>query len=160
MASRPLSIEESARLFWAKVDKSGDCWVWTGGRFNTGYGNVKRNGRAQTTHRLAWTLAYGPIPAGQIICHRCDNPPCVRPDHLFLGSHRTNAEDRTRKGRGVQAVRRGGENGMTLLSEDAVRGIRRDRASGRTYVELAKQYGATKANVANICQGRTWRHLD
>jgi hypothetical protein len=92
--------------FWSKVDKSGDCWEWTGSRTNRGrYGQiaagVDRAGKRQmvVASRAAWELAYGPIPAGLHVLHACDNPGCVRPDHLMLGSLRANTVDADRKGR-------------------------------------------------------------
>ena len=160
MGRKPLTGADSARRFWQKVDRTGDhCWPWTGVRYNTGYGQVKRGGRTQTTHRLAWTLTYGAIPDGLIVCHHCDNPICCRPDHLFLGTHHTNALDRTAKQRGVQAVRYGAENGMAILTEADVRAIREGRAEGRSYNDLAREFGTSKSNVANIAKRRTWTHV-
>lgn len=81
--------------FWSKVDKTGECWVWVAGRFVTGYGAYRNQG----AHRVSWGLMNGPIPAGLFVLHRCDNPPCVRPDHLFLGTHTDNMHDKVAKGR-------------------------------------------------------------
>lgn len=95
-ASRPTAEQR----FWAKVDTSGDCWEWQGRRFPTGYGGFYAGGRVNWyAHRFVWTLVNGAIPQGMHVCHHCDNPPCVRPDHLFLGTPKDNMRDRDRKGR-------------------------------------------------------------
>ncbi len=86
--------------FWAKVEKSDDCWVWIGSRSSSGYGRISNeNGRQEQANRVAWRLANGPIPDGFDVCHHCDNPPCVRPDHLWLGTPRDNGLDMVAKGR-------------------------------------------------------------
>lgn len=96
--------------FWSKVNKSDGCWLWTGSRAR-GYGQVvgPRNGGEQPhwyTHRFAWEITHGAIPRGLCVCHHCDTPLCVRPDHLFLGTHQDNMQDAARKGRfGVRASR-------------------------------------------------------
>jgi len=85
--------------FWSKVDRTGDCWIWQSSRFATGYGRVTYQGKSAYSHRVSWTLTNGEIPNGFHVCHHCDNPPCVRPDHLFLGTPLDNMRDRDRKGR-------------------------------------------------------------
>ena len=97
-AADSLAPGEADRRFWPKVRKTSECWVWTGKR-RSGYGRFLIKGRAVSAHRVAWELAYGPIPHGKEVCHRCDNPPCVRPDHLFLGDRRANMADAGSKGR-------------------------------------------------------------
>lgn len=91
----PLTPEER---FWAKVEKGPDCWEWKAFR-NKGYGKFTYNGRMYLAHRLSWILTNGPIPDGLGVLHSCDNPPCVNPDHLFLGTQLDNMRDASNKGR-------------------------------------------------------------
>lgn len=89
-----------ADRFWAKVDISGDCWLWSGAIYaESGYGRLSFQRKALGAHRVAWQLVNGPIPDGMLVCHRCDNPPCVRADHLFLGTQSDNIADMWAKGR-------------------------------------------------------------
>lgn len=87
------------KRFWAKTQKANGCAVWTSGRDSWGYGKFTAQGKTLNAHRVAWTLVYGPIPAGMCVLHKCDNPPCVEVAHLFLGTHKDNAMDRDTKGR-------------------------------------------------------------
>lgn len=91
----------TAAEFWALTDQAGECWEWRGRTHATGYGVARYRGQTIGAHRVAWIIAHGdaPIPAGGFICHHCDNPPCVRPDHLYLGDRRTNAQDARSRGR-------------------------------------------------------------
>lgn len=96
--------------FWGKVNKDGPapshcpelgpCWIWTGIITIWGYGRIKSGGKMHAAHRVAWVLAYGDIPDGLFVCHKCDNPACVRPEHLFVGTVLDNTRDREAKGRG------------------------------------------------------------
>jgi HNH endonuclease len=95
--------KQTAETFWEKVDKSGECWVWTRNSDKNGYGLVRWHGKYVKAHRLAYRLATGVDPAGMYVCHKCDNPPCVRPDHLFLGDNQINQKDSVEKGRNRHA---------------------------------------------------------
>jgi hypothetical protein len=86
--------------FWARVEKTEGCWIWTGSLFSgSQYGQVKQNGKTKQVHRVSWELHFGPIPESMCVCHKCDNPPCVRPDHFFLGTNYDNTMDSVIKGR-------------------------------------------------------------
>ena len=99
---QPRSISDR---FWEKVDKSGDCWIWTGCRHAQGYGQMRIGSKADGTYtvrratRICWEMHYGAIPDGLLVCHHCDTPECVKPDHLFLGTHQDNTRDAIVKGR-------------------------------------------------------------
>lgn len=113
MADRESTKATFVERFWSRVARAdGDlCWLWTAARFSSGYGRValpRANGSPQTlegAHRMAWILTNGPIPANLWVLHRCDNPPCCRPEHLFLGTHTDNMRDMTQKGRHLGRLR-------------------------------------------------------
>lgn len=152
--------------FWVKVDvkESDECWEWTGGYSNSnGYGTIalgvrsKGNGRA---HRVAWELTRGPIPAGMCVCHHCDNPGCVNPKHLFLGTQQDNLQDCRQKDRAASGSSAGEKNPKAKLSAAQVHAIRRRYAAGAVYQRvLASEYGITQAQVSAIVTRKNWRHL-
>lgn len=142
----------------------GECIVWIASKSRGGYGqfNAGKVGDRKViakAHRFAWIAQNGPIPPGQCICHRCDNPSCVNPDHLFLGSHGDNNRDMFSKGRGYildGSHIRGARNRRTKLTEDQVAEIRRRAAEGEMGKVIAERFGVTPANVSSILCGKTW----
>ena len=141
--------------FEAKIQRSEDgCWLWLGSRNRRGYGYFYVNGGVVRAHRAAWEFANGPIPDGLLVCHTCDNPPCVRPDHLWLGTYVDNARDRDAKGR--MPVRAGEAQSAARLTEDAVRQI---RASKLSQPALARQFGVSQRLIWAVLKGESWRHV-
>lgn len=145
----------AAQRFWSGVDKSGDCWIWTRSTSDTGYGCF-HDGRAYSTHRYSWILHNGPIPPGMCVLHRCDNRPCVRPDHLFLGTKRDNSIDMASKGRGLTPCLKGEAHGEARLTDYAVCVILTSPETGRA---LASRFGVSESAVSLVRRGRTWVHI-
>lgn len=146
--------------FWRHVRKTDTCWLWTGSRNFYGYGWFKpgKRLRKEKAHRVAYALACGPIPPGLLVLHRCDNPPCVRPDHLWLGTTQDNIDDRIRKGRTRAA--RGESCGRVKLTEADVIAIRRTyKTLGWTYHGLAAAFHISPSQVGEIIRGGSWRHV-
>ena len=142
--------------FWSKVDRSGECWEWAASRYPKGYGRFRVAGRTQYAHRVAWELTHGPIPHGMFVCHRCDNPGCVNPDHLFLGTPADNMRDMREKGRGFTPRLVGETHHQAKLTEADVVAI---RADPRTQVVIAADYGVTQRNVSAIKRREAWAHI-
>lgn len=142
--------------FWARVRRSADCWEWQGAiDHKWGYGQISVAGKMQLAHRIAYKLAYGSLPDDLLVCHKCDNPRCVRPDHLFLGTSTDNAHDKVRKGR--QADHHGEKNPHAKLTSEQVQAIRTRFAQGGIRpIELARQYGVTNTTISMIVRGQTW----
>lgn len=147
--------------FWGRVEKGvrGGCWVWTGGTDGQhGYGCFKVDGKTKKAHRISWELTKGPIPQGQHVLHRCDNPRCVNPAHLFLGTHRENMADKAAKQRGNSP--RGERAPRSRLTPEQVRQIRRKYAPGTYgYRRLGREFGVDKDSIRAIVTGESWSHL-
>jgi hypothetical protein len=159
--------------FWAKVNKSGpdDCWEWAGYcRPPSHYGQVSYKGTLWSAHRLSWFLTHGPIPDGLWVCHHCDNPRCVNPAHLFLGTPHENFLDAAQKGRMASGPEHGmnrhperrthGErNGCSRLTSGQVLEIRSLFGNGAGYRELATRYGVSDSCIRSVAHRVTWRHI-
>ena len=155
-----------ADRFWKKVDKSGDCWLWMGLRFRSGYGMISVEGRSAVTHRVAWSLANGPIANGMFVLHSCDVRHCVNPAHLFLGTHADNMRDMTNKGRQAAGLRsgrytmpesnpRGERHGRAVVSDAAVDAMRRQYRDGEhNHGVLAAIFGCSRSQVWRIVSGQ------
>lgn len=163
--TKPITLDPAVDLasfaasLWRQVTKTETCWLWTGAKKGRGYGHIGLRGRWIATHRLSFELAYGPIPAGLRVCHRCDVPACVRPDHLFLGTAKDNSKDMIAKGRVGDVGAKGQRNGKAKVSDAQVLKIRERAAAGESRTALCNEFGLTKASVGKIIRGETWRHL-
>lgn len=172
--------------FWSKVNKTDGCWLWTAGTWSQGYGAFSLNGKNIRATRFIYELTYGPIPDGLLVCHNCDNPRCVRPDHLFLGTIDDNNQDMKRKGRYAQGsthgsrtkperVARGNQTGSHLhpesrprgennwnarLTTDQVTEMRRRYDAGEVSTnQLANEYGIHQSSAWAIVRHKTWTHI-
>lgn len=159
-------LEPVAERFWRKVQRGDGCWPWVGPTNDRGYGvlSIARPQRRVYAHRFSWAMANGPIPDGYEVCHRCDNPPCVNPAHLFLGTHAENMRDARQKGRALGRADlprpRGEQVNTAKLTAESVREIVARFRSGETNKSaLAREYGVTHHMVRLIVTGRAWRHV-
>ena len=143
--------------FLEKVDVTpGQCWEWQSTRHGKGYGHFRIGDRVEKAHRVSYELFVGPVASPLQVLHGCDNPACVNPDHLWLGTNEDNLADRQAKGR--QA--RGSRNAKAKLTEHQVRQIRELSARVRgDYGEIARRFGVSESTVKHIAYGRTWKHL-
>lgn len=142
--------------FWSKVEKTDGCWIWRSYRDPKGYGRFMAKSGSRLAHRRSWEMENGPVPDGMCVCHHCDNPPCVRLDHLFLGTVKDNVDDMMAKGRYV--TRKGEKHGMAVLNSENVSAIRGMYASGSASQRgLAKTFGVAKTTIARVIHRYSWR---
>jgi hypothetical protein len=154
------SPDRIADRFWAKVDKSGDCWIWTAYRENGSgmFGLKSADGvhKPQTAHRTSWILHHGPIPKGMEIIRTCRNLACVRPEHLAIGDRKRTGMNRVN----LAKTNRGERSGASKLTEENVRDIRhRYAAGGITLAMLGAEYGVSAPSIHDIVRMVTWIHV-
>lgn len=149
--------ERSLVRFWSFVNKTGedDCWTWKGAKLTNGYGAFSVGIKRISAHRFSWKLHFGDIPKNMVVCHKCDNPPCVNPKHLFLGTDAENQRDKKLKGRAA----RGESNSKAKLRESDVREIRELISQGLSARQIAKRYGVLHAAILDIKSGKNWSWL-
>ena len=151
---------EEVDRFWAKVKKiDGGCWEWQAAKSVAGYGRFKVNGHLVLPHRYSYELHYGPIPEGLWVLHRHDNPGCVNPEHLFLGTRSDNMIDCFRKGRWVNNVPLGENHPDAKLTNKDVLAIRQAHREGCIQKDLALKYGVGRQCISKIVTRQTWKHI-
>lgn len=151
----PRHNANTPKTFWSRVDRSGECWMWTGAVGAHGYGRLQYQGRQMTAHRLAYELAIGKPPTGRLVCHICDNRLCCRSGHLWLGTIADNIGDAVTKGR----MHLGEAHGNARLTAADVARIREQHAAGTRGVDIARQFGVHPNTVYNIAKRRIWAWL-
>jgi hypothetical protein len=155
-----------SRLAAKVVCAPNGCWEWCGSRLVTGYGKFEFKRRIILAHRAAWELCFGPIPGSLWVLHSCDNPPCCRPGHLFLGTHADNMADMVAKGRKPRGCYipaehrlRGEKNKNAKLTSEMVMDMRRREAAGESPDSIAAATGVIRRQVSAVVTGKAWAHL-
>lgn len=148
-----MTLEER---FWRQVQKTNTCWLWTGSITAQGYGQISLGTSGPvTTHRLSWQMANGPIPAGLVVMHRCDVRPCVRPDHLMIGTHANNVQDKVSKNRHTK----GSQFPQAKLREHQIPEIRALLSQRIPALEIAARYQVSAGAIHHIRKFETWAHI-
>ena len=155
---QPYNVSVDADRFWGRVVKGSGCWEWDGAHLyrpdgSRSYGSLSWKGRQTGAHRVAWELTYEAIPVGMLVLHHCDNQGCVRPDHLYIGTHADNTRDATERNRWATGERQG----LHRLTVEKVEAIRRDLAEGQLATEaIGAKYGISGRAVRYIRAGKRW----
>lgn len=170
-------MDKEKFLELVRVDEATGCWEWTGhvNQHRMGYGSVRIAGKTHRAHRVSYVLFKGSIPDGLFVCHSCDNPPCVNPDHLWLGTHKANMADAERKGRRTpppkligddnpsrkypEKRKRGEAHPRSKASDETITAIRRAYLSGEHLHHIGERFGLKYTFVQDVVYGRVWRHL-
>lgn len=155
---------EVLRRFWKFVQVTEGCWSWVGSTINGTYGQIKIAGRIYASHRISWVIHNGSIPRNRLVCHHCDNPNCVRPDHLFIGTHNDNMNDMDRKSRRVmppmESLSSPGEsNPNARLKRENIITIRELLRKGAPQKTVARFFGVSQFAISLIYRRKLWSSL-
>lgn len=154
---------QTAHLLWKMSDRviiaDGGCWEWVGAKTSRNYGNMGFGVKNVLVHRLIYSLCVGDLDKRLFVCHKCDNPPCCNPDHLFVGSPKDNTADMFSKGRNVNKCKFGEDHANSRFTNSDVLEIRSRHAAGDTIYAIAKEYGCTTTAIWHIVKRKTWKHL-
>ncbi len=152
MPRKPKTVEE--RLF-SRVEKTDTCWIWNGSTDRKGYGRIMVDNKPRLAHRVSYEIRFGTVTDGIFVCHSCDNPSCINPDHLWLGTNRDNAFDMIEKGRWKKPPTMPGEaNPLAKLTRDAVTEIRAVKGNTKA---LAQKYGVSITAIKRARTGAGWK---
>ena len=175
-----MSKKPFEQRFWERVSKNGPpqphmttrCWEWIGTKDTHGYGQLRVKGTMTLMHRFSYNLHYGEIPNKLCVLHECDNPSCVNPNHLWLGTKGDNTRDMERKGRAYhprgisngrhtkpESAVRGETHSSAKLTDDYVKEIRNLHAGGTSYSQLAKRYHVGRSTIVRIVKREAWKHI-
>lgn len=147
--------EKDIKRFWAKVDKSGDCWLWTAGKVTRGYGAFHIKDKQIRAHRASMIIEHGGIPDGKWVLHKCNVRACVRPDHLYFGTPQDNSNDMKKAGT-VVGYKKGEAHPNTTFTADIVKYIRDEHSKGRTQLSLAAELKVSQPTIYKIVHNITW----
>ena len=146
--------------FTSRINKTSSCWLWIGSKSMDGYGTIKVNGKVVRAHRFSFELYNREkIPSGMCVCHKCDNPPCVNPSHLFLGTSQENSADRHAKGRTKGTFQNGGKHPASKLTEKNVIDIKINLRAGESTRVIAKKYNVQRECISKIKNNKRWSHV-
>ena len=140
--------EEDKERFWSHVDKTNECWLWTGCSISKGYGHFWRGKTSEKSHRVSYILSNGSIPKGMFICHTCDNPPCVNPEHLYAGTCSQNSIDMVSRNRSKSQKLKVSDIPVIISLNDTL-----------NYREISEIYGVNPITIGDIFRGETWSHV-
>jgi len=156
-SAKHISLEERFWFYTDKIDLD-DCWEWKANKRN-GYGRIYFDGRLHTAHRISWIIHFGEIPDKLKVLHKCDNPSCVNPYHLFLGTQEDNVHDMCNKNRNKYPI--GEQVHKARLSRTSVIKIKRLYETGKfTLNKLAEDFKVSKGCISHIIKGRSWKWLE
>lgn len=156
MGTNNVTVYPEQERFWRRVQKTESCWIWRIGKEKE-YGRfLVDSGKHVGAHRYSWTLVNGEIPNGMHILHSCDNPKCVNPNHLSIGTHQDNMKDRSRKGRTIFGS---SSPNAKLTSGDVKKILAMWKSGDYTQVEISEHFPVSRRHVCDIVRGKTWTHI-